>query len=110
MLQDICDSNGISEDQLLHRADEVSTIEMFLMNFPRVRTGCCCPLDADAQLHTKAVCCSPGERGRDRVVQRDLQRPRVTHDGPLCARCFQCSVPLLSTSAANRSMHPPLAG
>jgi hypothetical protein len=37
-LQDICDSNGISEDQLLHRADEVSTIEMFLMNFPRVRT------------------------------------------------------------------------
>jgi hypothetical protein len=38
-LQDICDSNGISEDQLLHRADEVSTIEMFLMNFPRVRTA-----------------------------------------------------------------------
>jgi hypothetical protein len=37
-LQDICDSNGISEDQLLHRADEVSTIEMFLMNFPRVRS------------------------------------------------------------------------
>jgi hypothetical protein len=39
VLQEICESNGINEEQLVHRADEVSTIEMFLFNFGKVRSA-----------------------------------------------------------------------
>jgi hypothetical protein len=36
-LQDLCESNGINEDQLITKGGSITTVEMFLFNFPKVR-------------------------------------------------------------------------
>lgn len=32
----LCEANGISEEQVVHKADRVEHLEMFLFNFPRM--------------------------------------------------------------------------